>query len=46
MIGLNDQTKWDLVNENQPAFDYFAVAEVDKVEDVPKGMKIKKLPAG
>lgn len=45
LIGLNDYAKWDLANENQPAFDYFAAAEVDKVENVPKGMKIKELPA-
>lgn len=45
LIGLNDYTKWDFTNEKQPTFDYFAAAEVDKVEDVPKGMEIKELPA-
>lgn len=45
LIGLNDYTKWDLTNEKQPAFDYFAAAEVDYVENVPKGMEIKELSA-
>ena len=45
LIGLNDYTKWDLENEKQPAFDYFAAAEVEKVGDVPKGMEIKEFPA-
>lgn len=45
LIGLNDYTKWDLSKEKQPAFNYFAAAEVDKVENVPKGMEIKELPA-
>lgn len=43
LIGLNDYTKWNLANGKQPALDYFAAAEVDKVESVPKGMEIKEL---
>lgn len=45
LIGLNDYSKWDLVNEKQPAFDYFAAAEIEEIETAPKGMKIKELPA-
>lgn len=45
LTGLNDYTKWDVVNEKNPAFDYFAAAEVDHVEHVPKGMEIKELSA-
>lgn len=46
LIGLNDYSKWDSVNEKQPAFDYFAAAEIEKAETAPKGMEIKELPAG
>ena len=45
LIGLNDYRRWDLIDGKQPAFDYFAAAEVDKVERVPKGMDIMELPA-
>lgn len=45
LIGLNDYSNWDLVNEKQPAFDYFAGAEIEKIETVPNGMEIKELPA-
>lgn len=45
LIGLNDYTKWNLLKDKQPAFDYFAVAQVDKIESVPKGMEIKELAA-
>lgn len=45
LMKLNDYTTWDLVNEKQPAFDYFAAAEIDNVENVLKGMEIKELLA-
>lgn len=45
LIGLNDYAKWNLEHEKQPAFDYFAAAEVDEIECVPKGMEVKELSA-
>lgn len=45
LIGLNDYTKWSLIYEKQPAFDYFSAVEVDKIVSVPKGMEVKELPA-
>lgn len=45
LIGLNDYTNWDTDNANQPSFDYFAAAEVDKTAKIPKGMELKILPA-
>lgn len=44
LIGLNDYSIWETQTKKQPAFDYFAAAEVDSAENVPKGMEIKELP--
>lgn len=45
LIGLNDYENWNTDSEKQPAFDYFAAAQVDKTENIPKGMLVKQLPA-
>ena len=45
LIGLNDYTKWEVDAERQPAFDYYAASEVEQIGTIPKGMKVKELPA-
>lgn len=45
LVGLNDYSKWSIDSEKQPAFDYFAAAQVNKIENLPKGMVVKELPA-
>lgn len=44
LVGLNDYTKWETDNEKQPAFDYYAAAEVENFDNIPKGMEVKELP--
>lgn len=45
LIGLNDYTKWNPDADTQPAFDYYAAAEVKHIDAVPKGMQSMELPA-
>lgn len=44
LIGLNDYTQWNENKESQPAFDYYAAAEVDSFNKIPQGMVTKELP--
>lgn len=44
LVGLNDySTNFSYENE-QPAFDYYAAAEVSEASQIPKGMQMKELP--
>ena len=45
LIGFNDYSTWDITVDRQPAFDYYAASEVLRIEDVPRGMNAKRLPA-
>lgn len=45
LIGLNDYTKWDPDADTQPAFDYYAATEVERIDAIPKGMQAMELPA-
>lgn len=44
LIGLNDYADYEQ-NENQPGFTYFAGAQVEDFEEIPRGMETKTLPA-
>lgn len=46
LVSLNDYSNYDGEKEKQPAFDYMAAAEVHKIDNIPKGMVVKELPAG
>ena len=46
LIGLNDYSRWEMDADRQPAFDYFAGAEVAQISALPGGMEAKTLPAG
>jgi predicted transcriptional regulator YdeE/AraC-like DNA-binding protein len=46
IVGVNDYSNDTQLNENQPAFDYYAAVEVSKPEDVDPKMNVLKLPAG
>lgn len=43
LIGLNDYANWDVTMNRQPAFDYYAAAEVSQIGGIPKGMQSKRL---
>ncbi|MDB0441219.1 AraC family transcriptional regulator [Clostridioides difficile] len=43
-IGLNDYSQYNENQENQPAFDYYAVVEVNFFDKIPEEMVIKELP--
>lgn len=45
LIGLNDYTNCNLDSEKQLSFNYWAVAQVDKIDKLPKDMSVKELPA-
>lgn len=45
LIGLNDYSRWEMDADRQPAFDYFAAAQVAQIGAVPGGMEAKTLPA-
>lgn len=45
LVALDDYT-CDFAEGNQPAFDYYAAAEVSSLEDVPPGMATRRLPPG
>lgn len=44
LIGLNDYTAWELEGDYQPAFVYYAAAEIAGFDHLPKGMCPKELP--
>lgn len=44
LIGLNDYSAWALEGEHQPAFTYYAAAEVADIEGLPAGMVTRELP--
>ncbi len=44
LVGLNDYSGWSLAGDKQPAFAYFAAAEVPDGIGVPKDMQVKTLP--
>lgn len=46
LIGLNDYSVEFSYKNEQPAFDYYAAAEVSAFSEIPKGMEIKELPPG
>ncbi|RGY95854.1 AraC family transcriptional regulator [Clostridium sp. AM58-1XD] len=46
LTGLNDYSSWISDTGSQPAFDYYAAAEVSSFLGIPKGMVTKELPAG
>jgi len=45
LIGLNDYTKDFICEDEQPSFDFYAVAEVTDFSSIPDGMITKELPA-
>ena len=44
LVGLNDYSINFSYENDQPAFDYYAAAEVSTISEIPKGMKVKELP--
>lgn len=45
LMGLNDYSSNFSYENEHPAFDYYAVAEVSEISQVPKSMQAKELPA-
>lgn len=45
LVGINDYTTWDHDNDAHPSYMYYAGAQVTRMENIPKGMVIKELPA-
>lgn len=44
LIGVNDYTKYALVEDGSPHFDYYAVSQVSELGPLPKGMTTLELP--
>ena len=44
LVGLNDYSVNFSYENEHPAFDYYAAAEISTTLEIPKGMKIKELP--
>lgn len=45
LIGMNDYSLSDEQMEGQPAFDYYACAEVADFDEIPEGMVRRELPS-
>ncbi len=46
LVGVNDYSSDTLLKEEHFAFDYYAMVEVSKPEDITPNMSVLKLPAG
>lgn len=44
LVGLNDYSTWNVREDKQPSFVYFACAEVQDFSQTPEGMVEKELP--